>query len=100
MRILGYDYKLIVDGDQHSIGSLGRFHAGAQEIQIAEGLGPDQRASTVIHEILEAVNYMLAIGLKHKQVTGLEVALYQVFTSNGVDLTPLLAELDGKKGDS
>jgi len=96
LKILGYNYKLVEDGDQHSIGALGRFHAGEQLIQLAEGLGPEQRASTLIHEILEAANYILSIGLEHKHVTLLEVIIFHVLTSNGVDLSPLFSELDVK----
>ena len=41
-----------------------------------------QQASTLLHEILEQVNYLYEIGLEHRQITLLESTLYQVLKDN------------------
>ena len=89
MKILGYTYKVIQEGDDDMIGSFGRHHPKGQVIQIAEGLSPDQTISTVLHEIIEALNYCMELGLEHSAKMSLESGLYQVLTDNGVDLSPL-----------
>ena len=103
MRILGYDYSLIEDAEQELIGAFGRFHAAKQIIQIAKGLAPQQRCSTVLHEMLEVINYHLQLSLEHQVLMSLEAALFDALTQNGVDLWPLTRELDAimepKKGE-
>jgi len=94
MRIIGYDYTLIEDGDTDLIGGCGRLHSKKQVIQIASDLAPQQRCSTVLHEILEAINYHLQLSLGHNVVMSLEAELFGVLTCNGVDLQPLTRELD------
>jgi len=94
MNILEYRHTLIEDGDADVIGAMGRYHPRKQLLQVAEGLPPDQRTSTVIHEIIEALNFLLDIGLEENQKMNLESGLFQVFKANAVDLSPLLAELD------
>ena len=97
MRILGYDYKLIEDGDSDMIGTYGRFHAKTQVLQIATGLTQQQRESTVLHEILEALNYHDNLGLNDKTIMPLEAGLYQVLADMGMNLSLLTKELDGDK---
>lgn len=90
MKILGYSYTITEDGDSNTIGALGRFHEKSQEIQIASDLCDEQKLSTIIHEVLEAINYHLGLELSHRAIIGLETALYQFLTDNGIDLSPLL----------
>ena len=94
MKILGYNYTIIENGDSNTIGALGRFHEKSQEIQLASDLCDEQKLSTLIHEVLEAINYHLELDLQHRVITGLEVALYQFLTDNGVDLTSLLEQIN------
>ena len=94
MKILGYDYKLIEDGDDDIIGAYGRFHAKRQILQIAEGLTRQQRESTVLHEVLEALNFHGNLGLNNKIIMPLESGLYQVLTDIGMDTSLLTKELD------
>lgn len=93
MKILGLDYRLVEEGSHEMIGAFGRHHADRQIIQIAENLAPQQRVMTVLHEILEAVDYCLGLELRHNAKMALEAALYQVLTANGVNLSPLVADL-------
>lgn len=99
MKILGYNYRLIEDGDADMIGAFGRFHAAHLVLQIAEGLEQQQRVSSILHEILEALNYHLELGMPHNARMALEASLYQVFVDNNVDLSPLTRELDNALTD-
>jgi hypothetical protein len=94
MKILGYDYRLIKEATFEKIGAAGRLHSNLQEIQIASNLVPQQVASTVLHEIIEALNYHLQLDLNHNAIMSLEASLYQVLTDNGIDLEPLTRELE------
>lgn len=94
MNILGYEYQIIEDGDSDFIGAFGRKHAAKQIIQIAKGLVEQQRISTILHEIIEALNYHLELEMEHHKIMALEAGLYQTLTVNGVDLKPLLSHLD------
>lgn len=94
MNILGYKYRLIEDGNEDFIGASGRGHIARQVIQIAEGLVEQQRVTTVLHEIIEALNYHLELELEHNKIMSLEAGLYQVLSENGVDLSPLVADIE------
>ena len=97
MKILGYTYTLVADGDNERMGAFGRQHTKSQTLQIATDLCAEQVVSTVLHEVIEAINYHLQLHLEHPVVMSLEAALYQVLTDNGVDLTPLARELKAEK---
>jgi len=94
MNILGYNYTVTADGEADIMGSYGRFHSKQHlQIQIASDLCAQQKMSTILHEILEALNYHLGLDLEHKIITALEAGLYQVLTENGVDLIPLAKDV-------
>ena len=89
MKILGYTYQVeVVSAD--AMDAMGRFQARRQRLQIASDLTGDERMSTLLHEIIEALNYHLALNLPHAKFMALEAGLYQVLVDGGVDLAPLL----------
>ena len=49
-------------------------------------LNPDQSEEsincTLLHEIIEAVNEMLELGLEHRQITGLDAGIYSAIKSH------------------
>ena len=96
MNILGYEYRVVSYETADDSGSYGRFHSKTQKLQIANDLCVEQKISTVLHEILEAVNYHLEIQLTHQNIMSLETALYQVMKENGIDLTPLLKGINSE----
>ena len=63
-----------------------------QVIQLASDLAEENAISTLLHEILEALNFHLALKLEHKIIMALEAGLFQVLVDNGVDLSPLEVE--------
>jgi hypothetical protein len=93
MKILGYEYKLVDDGDVDSMGAFGRFHSRSQKLQIAKDLCEQQIVSTTLHEVIEALNYHLEWKLEHSVIMGMEAALYQTLCENGVDLRPIASEV-------
>ena len=90
MKILGYDYLITFCSDKMLDVPAGRVHAGLQRIILAEGDHPQQSESTLLHEIIEALDFHLEIGLDERQIKAIEAGLYQCLTENGVDLSPLL----------
>ena len=89
IQVLGYEYKLIEDGDADTMGAYGRYHAKSSTMQLASDLSQVQRESTVLHEIIEAINYHLQLELSHATIMALESTLYGSLKANGVNLTPL-----------
>lgn len=97
MKILGYRYQLQLD-DFTGSDITGQCDTNTQVIRVRRGIEPAQQASSMLHEVLEALDVHLALGLPHRAVAALEAGLYQVLVDNGVDLAPLLSELH-TKGD-
>jgi hypothetical protein len=90
IKILGYNYTIVEGGASEVIGAFGRFHPKSQTIQLAENLCDEQKLSTLLHEIIEAINYHFEMELDHRIIMSLEAGLYQVMVDNNVDLEPLL----------
>ena len=95
MKILGYEYKIVDDGNADHMGAFGRMHAKTQTLQIAEDLHEEQIVSCILHEAIEALNYHLSWNLEHSVIMSLEASLYQVLSDNGVDLSPLSKLIEG-----
>lgn len=89
LKILGYTYRVECESNQAALGAAGRVLITTQLIQIANDLAPQIAQSTLLHEIIEAIDYHLALELPHHQIMILETALYQVLVDNGIDLSPL-----------
>jgi bifunctional DNase/RNase len=88
-KILGYTYRVDRAQDIQELGAMGDFNANKQIIRIAGNLHSQQAQSTMIHEMIEAINYALELKLEHNAIQSLEAGLYQALIDNGVDLTPL-----------
>jgi len=93
MKILGYDYNLVYGNHEELLGVCGIHHATIQKIFIASYLCEQQKISTVLHEIIEALNYHLDLNIEHRSIMSLEAALMQVLTDSGVDLSPITKEI-------
>lgn len=55
-----------------------------QEIVIKSGQTEQSRDSTLLHEIIEAVNVIYCLNLRHRQIELLEVGLYQALKTNRI----------------
>ena len=93
MRILGRNYVLDGSQEAQTLDALGKFNERKQTIQVASDQLEQGKISTVLHEIIEALNFHLELRLDHNAITCLESGLFQVLTDNGVDLAPLVEEI-------
>lgn len=58
-------------------GAMGQYNSRTCTISIADDLTPESGGSTLLHEVIEAINYQMDIGLKHRQIMALEHGLWQ-----------------------
>jgi hypothetical protein len=93
MKILGLNYKFDYSKDNYSANVYGQLFHTTQTIVVANDLTKQHTESAILHEIIEALNYHLELGLEHRTIMSLESGLYQVLTDAGVDLAPLTSEL-------
>lgn len=99
IKILGYDYELryspadVDGGMEHA----GRCHSLKQVIILDPSVHAQAQESTVLHEIIEALNYHFGMRLEHEAIMTLETGLYQVFRDNGIDISVLLGGLNKPK---
>lgn len=91
MKILGHQFKLVY---RKKLKTWGRCHFKAGLIKIKPGLIKTHQETTILHETMEALRYYLQIEISHDDLSRFEAGLYQALTDNGVDLSPLSAELD------
>jgi surfactin synthase thioesterase subunit len=89
MNILGYIYEIDRTQTEDTLASMGRCMGKMLKIEIAKELNSQQAQSTILHEFIEAINFHLNLQLEHRTIAALETGIYQVLTSNGVDLSPL-----------
>lgn len=88
--ICGHRYAIDMDKPSDQIEASGRTIPERGKIQIASDPGRGQALSTMLHEIIEAINYHFQLGLPHSKIMILEAGLYDTLTRNGVCLDPLL----------
>ncbi len=85
LKIFGYEYSVTVDADrnkEHGASARGSANAYYQKIWI-DGAQPfEGMKSTLLHEIIEAINDHFTLDLKHPVICTLETALYQVLKDN------------------
>lgn len=87
LKVLGYTYTIQqTEGPPEGIpsDSFGGCDFANGTIYCSKDIHQDLQESTLLHEILEALNYHLELGLKHPQITALEAGLYQVLKDNGI----------------
>ena len=89
MKILGYEFKVDTSKSFTEDRVGGDLSVPRQLMRIAGDLAPEQIESTMIHEIIEAINGIMQLELKEKQVCALEVGIWGALHDNGVDLSPL-----------
>ena len=79
LKILGHSFKIIFTD---SILELGLMNTRSATIYLDSGQADSQLESTLIHEVIEAINALLELGLTHTQICSLEAALHQVYEAN------------------
>jgi len=83
IKIGGYFYDIEIDETLAlKSGCQGTQCSNTLEIKIDGGIAQQNKESTLIHEIIEAINYHYELKLEHTVISTLESALYQVITDN------------------
>jgi hypothetical protein len=90
IRILGRDFKIILSKkiterkskNGKDIPLNGYVCLDNSTIWIDSGVSKDQRMSTLLHEIIEALVLLLDMSVCHDDIERLEVGLFQVLTEN------------------
>ena len=85
LKILGYDYEIILREDrlkEDGSENPGTHSSRVQRIWIDATQTQQQQESTLIHEILESLNYSLELQMPHNVISSLEAGLYQVLHDN------------------
>jgi hypothetical protein len=91
LKILGYSYVLDLSKKLRDLGgNVGNCDMDNKIMQVANDVDSDMIASTLLHEIIEALNYHLELKLEHRQIMGLEAGLYQALSENGASLDSLI----------
>ena len=90
MKILGHNIDIVRDMTTDEMaGAIGRWVPTVMQIQVACDSCSEQRDTTLLHEVIEAINSMLKLELNEQQIMGMEASLYAIFKDNGVDLSGL-----------
>ena len=86
LKIGGHIYKVVLRDREKDDGieNIGTHNARHLKIWVDKKLSQSQKEATILHEIIEAINYGNQIGLKHEQISTLEHNLYQVLKDNGL----------------
>jgi len=90
IKILGCEFRVTRDVDTRKY--LGYCCVNKQHIKVAKGIHPKQAQAALIHEVLEALNSMLRLGMPHRTIVALETGLNAVVQDN-----PKLLDLWRKK---
>ena len=84
INILGHSYNVTLDPCLlRDRSSAGECCANAQNIHLDSSVPDDRKEGTFIHEVIEALNYELELGLEHPNITRLETGIYQFIKANG-----------------
>ena len=85
IRILGFDYQVIMAPAPENGGmtDAARCQPTKQIIIIDPAISPRMQKSGLLHEVLEALNYHLELGLTdHRIIAELEAGLFSVISDN------------------
>jgi hypothetical protein len=96
MKILGHEVP-IQKSVEKLVDAFGYLEKTELKIFISDQYNKSTKETTILHEIMEAVNFISYLELTETQIRGLEVGLYETLTTAGVKLSPLLKELEKPK---
>ena len=82
IRIAGLSYRLEYKSTAELEGSWGSCDSRRQVICVCADIHPEQQRRTLIHEVIEALNYLLELQLPHPTITALEHGLHEVMADN------------------
>ena len=87
LKILAHTYSVDIDVELLiSTPCMGSCCPNLLKIKIADGIPESNQADTLVHEILEALNYQLELGMEHNVISSLSASLLAVIRDNDLDL--------------
>ncbi len=84
IKIGGHIFKVIIE-DRDNVGAdgkLGSCKASINKIWLDIKQPQTQMESTLLHEIIEALNWQMNIGISEEKICQLEAGLYQTLKDN------------------
>jgi hypothetical protein len=82
VKILGQDYTIEFMKPKKGRSFIGRCFPHGNHIQLDECLCEDKMGETFMHEVLHAIDENLELGIKHKSINRLGIAVYQFLKDN------------------
>ena len=83
LKIGGINYQVIVENPRmHGCDGIGSNNDGTAIITISSTINRQVQESTLLHEIIEAINGTNDLQLPHHTIATLETSLYQIFRDN------------------
>lgn len=83
LKILGHNYEIVYHDDRDTGNSaLGTQWEKYLKLWIKSDQARTKMESTLLHEVIEAINSELALELDHSMICRLEAGLYQVLRDN------------------
>lgn len=82
LKVLGKDYTVRIDKKLDQADVCGTCLYSAQLLSLAPRLGPQQRAETLLHELIHAVGGEMGLNISERTVRGLAIGLFQVLRDN------------------
>jgi len=86
LKIAGYEYSVVYEvhrSRDRGSNNPASCNSKAQTIWIDTDQHRESQESSLIHEVLEALDYHYELGLSHQTIATLETGLYQVLRDNG-----------------
>lgn len=83
IRVLGHTIAVVYDPNLcRDQGKYGSYQGVAEKILIDSSMSASQIRTTLLHEILEALNDLLHLELPHEKLQQIEVGLFAVMEDN------------------
>lgn len=87
LDILGFRFSIIEEDlpllDKQEV--CGMYDFLEQKITIRKGMSEARKLTTLVHEVIEVIDAVLDLGLKHDaQLCKLEAGIFQVLSTNGL----------------
>jgi len=85
LNILGHDYSVTLrENMARDSDRMGQCSSNRLAIEIDPSLPAQNQESVLIHEILEAIDFLLELDLPHVMISQIGTALYQVLKDNNL----------------
>lgn len=88
LHLFGFEYDVIQASTMHEIGGHhGDVRNWLNTIRIAMDAHKEQRQSTIIHEVIHAIDYNLNLKVPEDIVCAIETGLFSFLKHNGCDMS-------------